>query len=367
MYRCQVWALSVPKISIDPEGLEPDHAEQVLIRGSISKSKGQKIDLFADDGKTVLARITAGTSGAPEHFQLQVPADYVNGSVVNCEGELTVFVQSRTAKGVTASKKVRVVISCRKLREPQSIKAPERVTLTNLKTTSNLKAEVNTGRELTYRSSKPKVVTVSKTGKLKRKKNGKAVITIRQEGSSAFLPAEKKVTVTSRKSTRQEQIDGAVAWAVAIAKDDSFTYGTGRGAHHFGCYFCGTNFGPRKYMKPSKRYRKTYCCNPFVSAAYAHGAKHPKMLAACRRASGIGMEKWTFYRYGCWKCVGRPAYRKLQKGDVLVSSSHVAMYIGKQKLVEASGGSWSASSIAVRHMSKARYRGFRYVMRYKGY
>ena len=109
--------------------------------------------------------------------------------------------------------------------------------------------------------------------------------------------------------------------------------------------------------KPSSRYKKTYCCNPFIHAAYAHGAQHPRMLAGCRRASGIGMEKSSFYKFGCWRCVGKPSFSKLQKGDVLVCHSHVAMYIGKKKLVEASGGGWSASSITVRHMSSSRYRG----------
>ena len=55
------------------------------------------------------------------------------------------------------------------------------------------------------------------------------------------------------------------------------------------------------------------------------------------------------------------------KGDVLVKSNHVAMYIGGGKMAEASGGTWSAGSIAVKKMSKSRYNGFSYVMRYTGY
>ena len=79
------------------------------------------------------------------------------------------------------------------------------------------------------------------------------------------------------------------------------------------------------------------------------------------------MEKSTFYKFKCWKCVNKPAYKKLQKGDVLVKSNHVAMYIGGGKMAEASGGGWTAGSIAVKKMSKSRYNGFSYVMRYKGY
>ena len=48
-------------------------------------------------------------------------------------------------------------------------------------------------------------------------------------------------------------------------------------------------------------------------------------------------------------------------------SNHVAMYIGKGKFVEASGGTWSAESIAVKKFTKAKYNKFTYVMRYTGY
>ena len=63
----------------------------------------------------------------------------------------------------------------------------------------------------------------------------------------------------------------------------------------------------------------------------------------------------------------KPKYSKLKKGDVLVKSTHVAMYIGKGKMVEASGGNWSARSIATKKMSNSKYKGFSYVMRYTGY
>ena len=78
-------------------------------------------------------------------------------------------------------------------------------------------------------------------------------------------------------------------------------------------------------------------------------------------------QKVVVYQFKCWKCVNKPAYKKLQKGDVLVKSDHVAMYIGGGKMAEASGGTWSAGSIAVKKMSKSRYNGFSYVMRYTGY
>lgn len=366
-----VYALSVPKITVDPGSLEPPSASQGFVTGKVSKGYGQRVVLYAKDGKTVIAyaRLPVGKAKQKRRvsYRIQVPESYLNGKSASPQGYLVVYVQSRPIKGVAASKKVRVILSCRKFRKVQSIKVPAKVTLTNLKKTKRIKAKCASGLKLRYRSSRPKVISVNKKGKVIRKKNGKATITITQEGNSKYLPAVRKIRVVSRRSTRREQIDGAVRWAIRIAKDNRFAYGTGRGAHNYGCYYCGTNYGPRRHMKPSARYRKTYCCNPFVHAAYAHGAKHPKMLAACRAGSGIGMGKWTFYRYGCWKCVGKPSYRKLQKGDVLVNSYHVAMYVGKQRLVEAARGNWSASSIAVKHMSRSRYGGFSFVMRYTGY
>ena len=352
-------ALTVPKVTVDPANVTVADQKAATVVGSVSCAKGQMITLYAADGTTILSEQTMENSGETASFQLAVPQE----AVVR-PGETTLYVKSQPAKGISASKMVSVTIKAMK---SQKITGTSSTTLTNLKTTVKLKEKSSSGKALSYVSSNPKVVSVNKSGKLTRHKNGKVTITIRQAGNGTYLPVEKKVKVTSRKSTCKEQIDGAVAWAVKIANDNSFSYGTGSGAHHFGCYFCGTNYGPRKYTKPSRKYKKTYCCNPFVSAAYAHGAQHPKMLAACRKGSGIGMSKSTFYRYGCWKCVGKPAYKDLKKGDVLVKSTHVAMYTGKGKFVEASGEGWSAGTIAVKKLKKSRYNGFSFVMRYKGY
>lgn len=367
-----VSAIMTAKITVDAGRISVPVSEAAVITGTVRPAKGQRILVFAEDGKTELGGFRTGNSGKTEHFRVKIPSKFLPKNA-----EMKIFLQSSASNGLAASRKVPVTLACgavkkgpaakKAVRKAQKIKAPAKITLTNVKGTAKIKAAANTGRKLTYRSSAPSVVSVNKKGKLKRKKNGKAVITIRQAGNGKYLPAEKKVKVVCRKSTRKEQVDAAVAWALKIAKDNRFTYGSGRGAHHNGCYFCGTNCGPRKHMKPGRKYKRTYCCNPFIHAAYAHGAKNPRMLAGCRRASGIGMEIRTFTKFGCWKYLGKPPYRKLRKGDVLVNHSHVAMYVGKHRLVEASGGNWSASSIAARHMSKSRYRGFSFVMRYTGY
>jgi len=355
-------AVTIPKTRVEAETLKVQNGGGAVITGTVSKACGQRITASSEDGQTLFSQVTAGSSGAQETFRLEIPADAL---VRN--GETVCLVRSCAVAGVAASGKVRVAVRSKELRKTPKIKVRDKIVLTNLKEKDRIRAKSASGQKMTYRSSNPSVVSVDSKGKIKRKRSGKVRITIRQKGNKKYTPAKRTVTIISRKSTRGEQIDAAVAWAVKIARDNSFAYGSGSGAHHNGCYFCGTNYGPRKYMKPSSRYKKTYCCNPFIHAAYAHGAQHPRMLAGCRRASGIGMEKSSFYKFGCWRCVGKPSYSKLQKGDVLVCHSHVAMYIGKKKLVEASGGGWSASSITVRHMSSSRYRGFTYVMRYTGY
>ena len=355
-------AVTVPKIEAHTGRLTTDGETRVFVTGTVSVAGGQDIVVWDGEENRELARQEMKKEDGEGTFLLWIPQEAVNDS-----GRTEFCVRSKSAKGLAASKSVRVSIGESHRKKAQTIKCPSKLTLTNLKTTATIKASASSGKKLTFTSSNSRVVAVSKKGKIHRRKNGKATIIVRQEGDNTYKPAEAKIPVISRKSTRREQIDAAVDWAVKIAKDNSFAYGTGSGAHHFGCYFCGTNYGPRKYMKPSSRYKKTYCCNPFISAAYAHGAKHPRMLFACRHAFGIGMRKEEYYRFGCWKCVGKPSYGKLQKGDVLVKYNHVIMYVGHHRIVEATGGTWKASSIAVRHMSQSRYRQFGFVMRYTGY
>jgi hypothetical protein len=126
--------------------------------------------------------------------------------------------------------------------------------------------------------------------------------------------------------------------------------------------------GPRKNIKGKSKvnghsYEKTYCCNPFVHACYAHGAGDPAMLKACRDGHGIAMTTKSFTRYGHWKNVGKVSKGNLRKGDVLVRSNHVMMYIGDGQIVHASGGGWDAGSIRVTNLGGRKYS---FVMRYTG-
>ena len=178
----------------------------------------------------------------------------------------------------------------------------------------------------------------------------------------------RRFKVVEEDMTNEEAIDAAVAWGIEIANDNSFAYGTGDRAHRYGCYFCQTNIGPRKNIKGKSKvnghsYEKTYCCNPFVHACYAHGAGDPNMLKACQSGHGIAMTKKSFTRYGHWKSCGKVSKGSLKKGDVLVRSNHVMMYIGNGQIVQAGPSGWGADSIRVTNLGGRKYS---FVMRYTG-
>jgi hypothetical protein len=180
------------------------------------------------------------------------------------------------------------------------------------------------------------------------------------------------------KKSNAEVINDAVKWAVWIAGDNTFHYGyTNKSktinAHHNGCYFCGTNTdkGGRS-KKGIVDYKHTYCCNPFVHAAWAHGGCVPKALEICESASSWDFVKGRGYDASkLFDNLGHPAQSKLKKGDVLCRDTHVALYIGNGKIAEASGGDdnkkgstkWN-NSIRVRTLTSDNYRNFPRVHRF---
>ena len=124
----------------------------------------------------------------------------------------------------------------------------------------------------------------------------------------------------------------AARWARLIAQDNSFNYGTGKRSHHCGCYYCGTNItGPKKATKGSK-WDKTYCCNPFVWAAYVHGANY---FRKCKN-SGLNIGWWlkqTHDKKAMFKKIGyNVKYADLKPGDVILKpNKHVIIYDGVVK------------------------------------
>lgn len=203
------------------------------------------------------------------------------------------------------------------------------------------------------------------------KKYEMKLVGISEDGEMRSPANRQTFEITSTTMTNQEARDAACDWAVMIADDNRFTYGTGKRAHRCGCYFCGTNTGPNKNIKGSSlvnghSYEMTYCCNPFVHACYAHGAGDPGMLAVCQRGGSVGMSAKSYTRFGNWKKVGKPSKGSLQRGDVLVRGGHVSLYIGDGMIAQAVDKGWTDESIRYNNLSDGSYAKYKFVMRYTG-
>ena len=189
------------------------------------------------------------------------------------------------------------------------------------------------------------------------------------------------------KKTNAEVIRDTVKWAKWIAADNSFHYGyTNKhgssnpakwnpNAHHNGCYFCGTNTtsGGRS-KKGIVDYKKTYCCNPFVGAAWAHGGCVPKALSLCQKGGSWGFSKNSGYNTSkLFTNLGHPKKSSLKPGDVLCRNTHVALYVGNGKIAEAGSGDdnvrnsskWN-NSIHVITLTDKNYSNFPRVHRFNG-
>ena len=186
-------------------------------------------------------------------------------------------------------------------------------------------------------------------------------------------------SLTLKKSTTQVITD-SIKWAKWIAGDNSFHYGYTNSdksinAHHNGCYFCGTNVtsGGRS-KKGIVDYKKTYCCNPFTGASWAHGGGDQTALGLCQKGSSWDYHKGKGYDTSSkFKKLGHPAKSELKPGDVLCRDTHVAQYIGDGKIVEAGAGDdnvrnstkWN-NSIRVKELTDSNYANFPRVYRYTG-
>ena len=99
------------------------------------------------------------------------------------------------------------------------------------------------------------------------------------------------------------------------------------------------------------------------------------MLKKCKEGgnatTGMDPKAWAKWGFEIIGKTSKVAFEDLEPGDVIMISSHVLMYTGSGWLVEASGGNFSASSIAHKKVAKSRYAKYRknstgYVVRYKG-
>ena len=187
-----------------------------------------------------------------------------------------------------------------------------------------------------------------------------------KKGYPGTLPTVKLV------KTNAQVIADAITWAKWIAGDNRFHYGHGEHAHHNGCYFCKTQKLKKGHGIVDPDF--TYCCNPFVGAAWAHGGCDQAAMKLCSKGTSWDFHKGTGYdKSSLFKNLGKPKKSSLKAGDVLCSDTHVALYIGKGLIAEASGGDdnvrgskkWK-NSIRVTELTDKRYAKFKRVHRYIG-
>lgn len=214
--------------------------------------------------------------------------------------------------------------------------------------------------ERSYKNYSAKVIIRWTGGEKTEKKSEKKAYT-------GTLPSTKLV------KTNAEVKADTIKFLKWIAGDNDFHYGHGDAAHHNGCYFCKTQ--PKVKKKAGiVDYEHTYCCNPLIGAGWAHGGCVPKAMELCKKGSSWDFGKGKGYdKSSLFANLGHPDKSKLEPGDVLCKDTHVALYVGGGKIVEASSGDdnvkgskkWN-NSIHITALTDKRYAGFKRVHRFKG-
>lgn len=156
---------------------------------------------------------------------------------------------------------------------------------------------------------------------------------------SAIESTSATTDTTNSRTLKARQ--AAVDWAIKIANDNTFHYGRSSWAHHNGCYFCGTNQtkGNAKFQDGASASEalKTYCCNPFVTAAYNHGAGAKEV--DCKTSSmriGLANDTNKVFKTKSWMLVTKPdKITDLKVGDILLTPTHAMLYAGNGKVVHA--------------------------------
>ena len=171
------------------------------------------------------------------------------------------------------------------------------------------------------------------------------------------------MTANANAATASQKAAKAADWAVKQANTKGICMGTGEMAHKAGCAVCKTNA-----KKKGVKYKNTYCSNPFVQAAFAHGAKSAIMKKDCQNGKSGPIKVSDFKSHKCFNVLSnKPAKSSLKKGDVLIfkDAQGCSIFVGNGKYVSITPG-WGDNSIKVVKLSSDRYKDVKSVARYNG-
>ena len=224
------------------------------------------------------------------------------------------------------------------------------------------------------------------TGDIAGKQDAKRTEGSGSEGSKAEHASDSKSSgqdanekPDTKMSRTEKARQAAVDWAIGIANDNSFHYGRKSWAHHNGCYFCGTNqkrgSAKQKAGASASACAKTYCCNPFVTAAFKHGAgaKEIDCRVARKRINLANDSNRALNNKKAFSRIAKPkSVTSLKPGDILLTPTHAMLYAGDGKVVHAShhdngrrGDYWN-SSIKCGKISSTQWKRTTKIYRYKG-
>ena len=182
---------------------------------------------------------------------------------------------------------------------------------------------------------------------------------------------------SSKAEANKKAIDAAVEWALKIARDNRFHYGRSAWAHKSGCPFCGTEGAKKKAAPKSQKEetKRTYCCNPFVTAAFHHGAGAPNVDCRVKnkRIQLANDPNPGFKNTKEWKKVKKTKISDLKRGDILLTRTHAMLYIGDGKVVHAAHHDdgpknekmWN-SSICIQKLPSKQWKRVTMIRRYIG-
>ena len=207
------------------------------------------------------------------------------------------------------------------------------------------------------------------------KKNTRGTIKANREASASREGDQAEILRQRQEAARYAAVD----WAITIAEDDSFHYGRSKWAHHNGCYFCGSNQEKgsikRKEGASKEECERTYCCNPFITAAYMHGAGAKEV--DCRvpdKRFGLSRDKNKVLKNkDAFQKINKPSDpEQLEPGDILLAPAHAMLYIGDGAIAEAAhaddgevNGYWD-DSIRCKPISDKQWDSVELIYRYIG-